>query len=129
VTSLSDLANSGVKVGICVPTAPCGAVAAQIFKNAKLTVQPKASLVDVKTTLATVESGEVDAGLVYVTDVLAAGSKVKGVTIPAGLNATTEYPIAALKDAKNPALAQAFVAYVLSPAGRQVLTADGFRAP
>ena len=76
-----------------------------------------------------VESGEVDAGVVYVTDVRSAGSKVKGVVIPSSVNASTEYPIAPLKSAKNPALAKAFVAYVLSSAGQKVLTADGFAAP
>jgi molybdate transport system substrate-binding protein len=129
ITSVTDLAKSGVKVAVCDPAVPCGAVATQVFKNAKITVHPKASLADVKTTLATVESGEVDAGLVYVTDVRAAGSKVKGVLIPADVNANTVYPIAALKGAANSQLAQAFVAYVLSAAGKKVLTADGFSNP
>jgi molybdate transport system substrate-binding protein len=71
----------------------------------------------------------VDAGVVYVTDVLSAGTKVKGVVIPADVNASTEYPIAALTKAPNTSGAQAFVAYVLSPAGQQVLTADGFEKP
>jgi molybdate transport system substrate-binding protein len=129
VTSVDDLAKSGVKVAVCDPAVPCGVVAAQVFKNARITVHPKASLADVKSTLAAVESGEVDAGLVYVTDVRAAGAKVKGVPIAADVNASTTYPIAALKAAKNPALARAFVSYVLSDAGRRVLTADGFVSP
>ncbi|WP_375476719.1 molybdate ABC transporter substrate-binding protein [uncultured Jatrophihabitans sp.] len=129
VTSLQDLAKPSVKVALCEPSVPCGAVAAQVFKKAKIAVKPKASLPDVKTTLATVESGEAYAGCVYVTDVLAAGAKVKGIKVPDSLNASTEYPIAALTHAKQPALAKAFVAYVLSPAGRSVLTADGFKAP
>ena len=129
IHSITDLAKSGVKVAVCDPTVPCGVVAATVFKNAKITVHPTASLADVKSTLAAVESGEVDAGLVYVTDVRSAGSKVVGVPIPANIDATTTYPIAVLKNAKNPALARAFVAYVLSAAGRGVLTADGFLRP
>jgi molybdate transport system substrate-binding protein len=129
ITSVADLARSGVKVAVCDPTVPCGAVAAAVFKKAAVTVHPVASLADVKTTLATVESGEVDAGLVYVTDVRAAGAKVKGVPIPGGVNASTTYPIAALKGAKNATLATAFVDYVRSAAGQQVLTADGFKSP
>jgi len=66
---------------------------------------------------------------VYVTDVKAAGSKVKGVTIPASQNASTLYPIAAISGSKEMAIAQAFVAYVLSPAGQQVLAAAGFEKP
>ena len=129
VRSLADLADSKVKVAVCDPAVPCGAVAAQVFKNAKITVKPKANLADVKSTLAAVESGEVDAGLVYVTDVRAAAGKVVGVKIPADVNASTTYPIAVLKAAKNPTLAHAFVDYVLSAAGRRVLTADGFGPP
>jgi len=66
---------------------------------------------------------------VYVTDVKAAGSKVKGMTIPAGQNASTLYPIATISSSKEMSIAQAFVAYVLSPAGQQVLAAAGFEKP
>jgi len=129
ITSVADLAKSGVKVAVCDPSAPCGTVAAKVFANAKITVKPTANEADVKSTLAAVESGEVDAGLVYVTDVRAAASKVKGIEIPTNVNASTTYPIVALTKAPNSNLAQAFVAYVLSAAGKAVLTADGFANP
>jgi molybdate transport system substrate-binding protein len=129
VTGVADLARPGVKVALCQPQVPCGATAAKVFTNAKVTVKPVTLEVDVKSALTKVETGEVDAGVVYVTDVRAAGTKVKGIPIPAGVNASTEYPIAALSKAPNAAGAQAFVAYVLSPAGEQVLTADGFQKP
>jgi molybdate transport system substrate-binding protein len=129
IASLGDLAKPGVKVAVCDPAVPCGVVAAQVFQNAKITVHPKAQLADVKSTLAAVESGEVDAGLVYVTDVRAAGSDVRGIPIPAGVNASTTYPIAVLRDAHNPSLASAWVRYVLSPVGRSVLARDGFTLP
>jgi molybdate transport system substrate-binding protein len=67
--------------------------------------------------------------MVYVTDVMAAGSKVKGITIPAAGNASTTYPIAPVSKSSHASIAQAFVAYVLSPAGQQVLAADGFEKP
>jgi molybdate transport system substrate-binding protein len=51
------------------------------------------------------------------------------VTIPANVNATTTYPIAALTHSKEQSIAQAFVAYVLSPPGEQVLKAAGFEQP
>ena len=84
---------------------------------------------DVKSVLSKVQLGEVDAGVVYVTDVLAAGDKVKGVEIPADVNASTSYPIATLTKSANAATAAAFVDYVLSPAGADVLTAAGFQQP
>ncbi len=79
--------------------------------------------------LTQVELGNVDAGMVYVTDVMAAGTKVKGVPIPTGENASTLYPIAPVSSSKHKSEAQAFVAYVLSPAGQHVLTNAGFQKP
>ena len=108
---------------------PCGATAEKVFANAKVTVQPVTLEPDVKSVLSKVQLGEVDAGMVYVTDVLAAGDKVRGVEIPADVNASTSYPIAALTSSANAAAAAAFVDYVLSPAGASVLTAAGFQQP
>src|SRR5207248_4550012 len=116
-------------VALCDPAVPCGTVAQRVFANAKITVKPVANEADVKSTLAAIESGEVDAGLVYVTDVRAAGSKVNGIAIPDNVNASTTYPIVALSKAPNASLATAFVAYVLSAAGKAILTADGFSNP
>ncbi|MDQ1643295.1 MAG: molybdate transport system substrate-binding protein [Actinomycetota bacterium] len=129
ITALDDLARSGVKVAVCQAQVPCGAVAAKVFRNAKITVRPATQEVDVKAVLAKVKLGEVDAGLVYVTDVLGAGAKVTGIPIPADVNASTSYPIATLTKAPNKAVAQAFTDYVLSAEGSAVLTAAGFQKP
>ncbi len=129
VTSVNDLAKKSVKVALCQPQVPCGVVAAEVFKNAGITVKPVTLQPDVKSVLTQVETNNVDAGMVYVTDVMAAGSKVKGVTIPASEDASTLYPIATISSSAHKSIAQAFVAYVLSPAGQQVLTAAGFEKP
>ncbi len=129
ITKVADLARRGVKVAVCQPQVPCGAIAQQVFTNAGITVRPATVEADVKSTLAKVELGEVDAGVVYVTDVRASAGKVGAVPIPASVNAATTYPIARLTHSANPAAAKAFVEYVLSPAGRKVLTGDGFLAP
>jgi molybdate transport system substrate-binding protein len=129
VTSLADLAKPGVKVVVCQKDVPCGAAAAKLFTQNNLTVTPVSEEVDVKAVLSKVVLGEADAGIVYVTDVLAAGSKVVGVQIPADQNVTTKYPIAPITGSANATTAQAFVDYVLSPAGQQVLTAAGFASP
>jgi len=129
VTSVNDLAKSSVKTALCEPQVPCGATAAKVFKNAKITVKPVTLQPDVKSVLTQVELGNVDAGVVYVTDVHSAGSKVKGVPIPDSVNASTEYPIAAISKSANLAAAQAFVAYVTSSAGESVLASAEFEAP
>jgi molybdate transport system substrate-binding protein len=129
VTSVNDLAKSSVKVALCQPKVPCGVVAAKVFKNVGITVKPVTLQPDVKSVLTQVELGNVDAGMVYVTDVKAAGTKVKGVTISASDNASTLYPIATISSSTHQAEAEAFVTYVLSPAGQQVLAAAGFQQP
>jgi molybdate transport system substrate-binding protein len=129
VTSVNDLAKKSVKVALCQPQVPCGVVAAEVFKNAGITVKPVTLQPDVKSVLTQVETGNVDAGMVYVTDVKAAGTKVHGVTIPASDNASTLYPIATISSSKHESVAKEFVDYVLSPAGQQVLTTAGFQSP
>jgi len=129
VNSVNDLAKKSVKVALCQPQVPCGVVAAEVFKNAGITVKPVTLQPDVKSVLTQLETGNVDAGMVYVTDVQAAGSKVNGVTIPASDNASTLYPIATINSSEHKSIAQAFMNYVLSPAGQQVLKAAGFESP
>ncbi len=129
VTGLADLARPGVKVALCQPEVPCGALAQKVLVKAKVMLTPVTRGLDVKAVLATVSSGEVDAGIVYVTDVKAAGAAVTGVTIPTDANASTAYPIATVKTSKNAGLAQAFEDYVLSADGQGVLTQAGFAKP
>ena len=82
-----------------------------------------------KSVLSKVQLGEVDAGMVYVTDVKAAGDKVRGVEIAQDVNASTAYPIAPMTTSGNAPVASAFVDFVLSSDGQGVLTAAGFQAP
>ncbi len=129
ITALADLASKDVKVALCQAQVPCGTVATKVLANAGLKVTPVTQEVDVRAVLTKVQLGEVDAGVVYVTDVLAAGDKVEGIEIPADVNASTTYPIVALGKAANPSLAAAFVGYVLSGDGQKVLRDAGFTSP
>jgi len=131
VLSLADLAKPGVKVAVCQKVVPCGAAAHALFEQNKLSVTPSTEEVDVKAVLTKVQLGEVDAGVVYVTDVKSAQGSVTGIIIPAEYNVTTRYPIAALLTSSGSASATAtdFVDYVLSPAGQQVLLSAGFVSP
>jgi molybdate transport system substrate-binding protein len=129
IAALSDLAKPGLRVALCEPTVPCGELARGLLGAEQVTVRPTSSDPDVKAALAKVELGEVDAALVYVTDVRAARGRVDGVRIPAAADPSTAYPIAALGGSKNAALAKQFVDFVLSADGRAVLAAAGFAAP
>jgi len=130
VTTVADLAKAGLIVVLCAAEAPCGKYADQLLKQDKVTVSPKSREIDVKATLSKVELGDADAALVYVTDVKAANGKVDGIQIPTDQNVVATLPIAALKDTKNAALAQAWVDFVTSSASEQTLQQQyGFLAP
>lgn len=129
VLRLGDLARKGLKLAVCQAKVPCGAAAATLFAKSNVDAHPVTYEKDVKATLVKVEQGEVDAGVVYVTDVLAAGTKVHGITIAPDSNVTTAYPIAALSQAKNAATAKAFISYVSTAHGLAVLKTAGFAAP
>jgi molybdate transport system substrate-binding protein len=129
VTGLKDFANKRLTIALCAPEVPCGAAAITVFKVAGITPYPDTLESDVKATMAKVTLGEVDAALVYKTDVKAAGNKVQGLDFPEAAKAVNDYPIVVLKDAPNPRAAAAFVALVESPQGRKVLSDAGFQLP
>jgi molybdate transport system substrate-binding protein len=126
ITTLADLAKSGVIYITEAPSVPAGKYALQALKMAGVTVTPKSLETDVKSVVSKIELGEADAGIVYSTDVTAAGTKVAGVPIPDADNVIAQYPIAAVKATTNAAAANAFIAYVLSPAGQAKLQSFGF---
>ena len=129
VTGLKDFANPALTLAVCAPDVPCGAAAKQVFAAAGVDAKPDTQEEDVKAALTKVQLGEVDAALVYTTDVEAAGGQVQGIAFPEAEKAVNRYPIAALKAAPNPRAAEAFVRLVLSPQGQQALAKAGFRAP
>ncbi|WP_344834598.1 substrate-binding domain-containing protein [Nonomuraea dietziae] len=96
VDEFEDLADARVKVALCAPQVPCGAAAVKALDAAGLKVTPVTLEQDVKATLTKVELGEVDAALVYRTDVIAAAGKVKGIAFPEADQAIHDYPIATL---------------------------------
>jgi len=129
LTSLAAIAKPGVKVALCAAPVPCGAAAKKALDAAGVKLTPVTYEQDVKSALAKVTLGEVDAALVYRTDARAAATSVDGIEFPESAQAINEYPIVALKGAKNPVVAAAFVDYILSDPAQQVLAAAGFQKP
>ncbi|NUT38674.1 MAG: molybdate ABC transporter substrate-binding protein [Thermoactinospora sp.] len=129
VDELKDLADPAVKVALCAEQVPCGAAAVKALDAAGLKVTPVTLEQDVKATLTKVELGEVDAALVYKTDVIASAGKVTGIEFPEADKAINDYPIATLSKAPAADLAKQFVDLVLSQQGKDVLTKAGFEAP
>ncbi|GAA2034871.1 molybdate ABC transporter substrate-binding protein [Agromyces tropicus] len=129
VAGLDDLARADLRIALCDPTVPCGAAAATLLDGEGITPAPDTLEPDVTAVLTKVVLGEVDAGLVYVTDVRSAGDRVEGLDVPAAASVVNRYPIAAVADAPHPRAAAAFVAFVTGPTGREVLAGLGFGAP
>ena len=129
VTSFADLARPGIKTVVCAVSVPCGAATASLEKLTGVTISPVSQELAVTGVLTKVESGEADAGLVYLTDVRGAAGRVVGVPFPESSKVVNSYPIVALKNSSNAKVASAFVRYVIGPGGQALLTKDGFGRP
>ncbi|GAA3547329.1 molybdate-binding protein [Aeromicrobium flavum] len=129
VKSLQDLVGPGVKVVLCAPQVPCGAAAREALDTAGIEVEPVSEEQSVADVLGKVASGEADAGVVYRTDVLAAGDRVTGLELPGPARVVTRCPVVALDGPADEALAAEFVAFVSGREARATLDAAGFGTP
>jgi len=129
VTGLADLANPELTLILATEEVPAGQYAREALDAAGVTAEPASLEVDVRAVLSRVTLGEADAGIVYASDITAAGADVEGVEIPEEENVVASYPIAALTDAPNPDGAAAFIEFVLSDDGLAVLGKYGFTEP
>lgn len=127
VRGLADLGGPGLTLALCSPQVPCGELAREALAGQGVTARPDTEEEDVKGVLEKVAAGEVDAGIVYRTDVLGAGEAVGAVAVPDDQNVLATYPIAVV-DGAGPG-AEAFVDFVLSGDGQAVLRDAGFLAP
>lgn len=129
ISTFKDLTGGGLKVALCAKEVPCGSAAQKVLDTEHLKLTPASYEQDVKGALTKVELKEVDASVVYKTDVKAAGGKVEGVEFPESEKAINDYPIARLKNAPNAEAASAFIDLVKSARGQKVLNKAGFLKP
>ncbi|MFM8814464.1 MAG: molybdate ABC transporter substrate-binding protein [Actinomycetes bacterium] len=130
ISSVRDLAKASV-VSLCAQTVPCGVYAATVMsRNGVMLAESKITRgVDATATLNAVATGDADAAIVYATDAMSARKSVLAIPIPEGKNVRASYGIAVVRGSKNSKQAEAFVQFVLSLAGRKILTSCGFLAP
>lgn len=128
VEDLSDLAEDSVTVVLCAAEVPCGAASQTLLSNAGVTVAPASLEQNVTAVLTKVQSGEADAGLVYVTDVRNQPD-IESIEPEGATEVVNRYPIAALTDAPNAVVAEAFIQFVLGAGGQALLSEYGFGAP
>lgn len=129
VIGLDDFDDPDLLLGLCAPAVPCGVFARQVLQLAGIEPALDTNEPDVRALLTKIQAGELDAGIVYATDVSTARGAVAGIPIPAESNITADYPIAALSGGSNPVGATAFVDFVASPAGQLILFEHGFVQP
>lgn len=132
IHSLDDLAmrseRGDATVVLCARGVPCGDASAALADAVSAVIRPVSEEQSVTAVLTKVRSGEADAGLVYSTDVAAARGSVEAVD-PGVPQSPTRYPVAVVSESPQRTLAQGFVDFVVSDAGRSVLNAHGFGAP
>jgi molybdate transport system substrate-binding protein len=129
VDGLDDFADADLMIGLCSEDVPCGRLARRVLDQAGIQASVDTDEADVKALLAKVASGDLDAGLVYRTDVRAGGDEVDGIALPDDLQVATRYPIATVAASEHHDGARDFVAFVAAPEGRAVLERFGFGPP
>jgi molybdate transport system substrate-binding protein len=129
VEGLDDFARDELLVGLCAEDVPCGKFARTVLSEAGVVPAIDTNEVDVKALLGKIEGDDLDLGMVYHTDVVAAGDEVEGIEIPEDQNVIAMYPIAPLAESDNAEVAQAFADFIASPEALKVLEKYGFLAP
>ncbi|MFN8459540.1 MAG: molybdate ABC transporter substrate-binding protein [Anaerolineae bacterium] len=139
LTQLQDLAKPSLKLVFAAKEVPVGQYSLDFLNKAITDTAFSPTYMDevlknvvsyednVKSVLAKVALGEADAGIVYTSDISGDNAgKVSRLDIPDNLNVIAGYPIAVISDSAYPVQAQAFVDYVLSPAGHAILAKYAF---
>jgi molybdate transport system substrate-binding protein len=137
IMSLEDLSKPNIKLVLAAKDVPAADYAVEILGKAnnvygsgfkqKVLSNVVSREADVRAAVNRVVVGDADATFGYASDYTPdIRDKVKVITIPPNLNIIATYPIAALKDAKEPDLAKKWVDLVTSNEGQEVLKKWGF---
>jgi molybdate transport system substrate-binding protein len=135
VRSLDDLARPGVRIAAGAAAVPVGAYTREVLarlpaaERRAIEANIRSSEPDVGGVVGKLTQGAVDAGFVYVTDVVAAGDRLRPIALPEALRPTVAYGVAVVKGAREPAAARAFVAGLLDGRGEAALREAGFEPP
>jgi len=122
IESLQDL--KGRISAICSPQVPCGKLSLKLAIQENIDLNPSSLEPNVRSVRTKIELGEVDAGLIYITDV---NAKINYITIDRSEQIATNYPIASIQGGKIESTD--FIEFVLSPAGQKILEKYRFGAP
>lgn len=135
VGSLTDAAKPGVTLAVGAATVPVGKYTAKVLaelppaEQKAIEANVRTREPDVSSVVGKIATGAVDAGFVYITDVKAAGGRIRAITLPSALNPVGTYAVAVVAGTKHPAEARAFIAGLLHGAGEQALRRAAFLPP
>lgn len=129
IVGLADFGDEAKRIAVCAPQVPCGSATAQVLAAAGVTPAPDTLESDVKAALQKVRLNEVDAALVYRSDVITAGSAVRGIAVPEAARVPNRYPVCALRGSRHAESAADFVSFVRSRDGQAALRKAGFGVP
>jgi molybdate transport system substrate-binding protein len=124
-----DSSLAGKKLVVCADGVPCGSATTKLAAMLGVALKPVSQETKVTDVRAKVESGQADAGVVYVTDAKASGSKVDTIAITNADQVKNEYLLGVVATSKNVSLASQFVALVTGSEGQKVLSGAGFTLP
>jgi molybdate transport system substrate-binding protein len=129
ITGLEDFADGDLLVGLCAEAAPCGKYGREALANAGVTPAVDTNEPDAGALRTKIEAGDLDVGLLYESDVLAAGGALESIPFPDEDNVVAVYPIVTLEASDDSDVAADFVAFVLSPEAQAILVSYGFGLP
>jgi molybdate transport system substrate-binding protein len=135
VQGLEDLTRAGVTLAVGAPAVPVGAYTRKVLgglpaaESKAILGHVRSNEPDVAGVVGKVAQGAVDAGFMYITDVEAAGGRLRAIELPARLQPEVVYEIAVVKASKHPSEARAFVRGLLTGAGAGALDRAGFERP
>lgn len=135
VDTLADLAAAGRRVAIGAPDVPIGDYTRKVLgrlpsaQRREILANVRSEEPDVGGVVGKVAERAVDAGFVYITDVRAAGGRLRAIQLPAALQPDVVYEAAVVKGARDPQAARRFLDGLLDGAGARALQDAGFLPP
>ena len=135
VHGLADLGRHGVAIAMGAPSVPVGSYTRKVLgglpaaQRRAILANVRSNEPDVSGVVGKVAQGAADAGFVYVTDVKAAGGRLRAIELPASLSPEVVYEAAVVKGTRHPDQARAFLRGLLAGPGRDALAQAGFQRP
>ena len=135
VEGIADLGRDGVQLAIGAEGVPVGdyarAVAGRLprAQGRSILANVRSEEPDVGGVVGKLTQGAADAGFLYISDVKAAGGRLRAIELPRRLQPSVEYAVAVVKGAGQAPAARGFIEELIAGAGRDAMREAGFEPP